>query len=152
MFELKKHLKELKAKCLQRLNIIKILSHRSWKLNYKTLVSVYNSLLGSVIDYSAFMYPVLSESARKSIQAIQNGAVRLIFHRSKTEHLSTETLCNLSNLITVETRMEALNARYFSKAISNRNPLVIEMIEDYWFNFGNEILSKKTLLCDQFEK
>ena len=48
--------------------------------------------------------------------------------------------------------MEALNARYFSKAISNRNPLVIEMIEDYWFNFGNEILNKKTLLCDQFEK
>ena len=148
----KKHLKKLKAKCLQRLDIIKILSHRSWKLNHKTLVSIYNSLIGSVIDYSAFMYPVLSESARKSIQAIQNGAVRLIFHRSKTEHLSTETLCNLSNLITVETRMEALNARYFSKAISNRNPLVIEMIEDYWFNFGNEILSKKTLLCDQFEK
>ena len=99
-----------------------------------------------MIDYSAFMYPVLSESSRKSIQAIQNGAVRLIFHRSKTEHLSTETLN------TVETRMEALNARYFSKAISNRNPLVIEMIEDYWFNFGNEILNKKTLLCDQFEK
>ena len=39
--------------------------------------------------------------------------------------------------------MEALKARYFSKAIANRNPLVIKMIEDYWFNFDNEVLNKK---------
>ena len=51
----------------------------------------------------------------------------------------------MSNLNTVETRMEALNAIYFSKAIANINSLVIEMIEDYWFNFRNEVLNKKNV-------
>ena len=32
----------LKKTCIQRLNIMKILSHKSWLLNEKTLIQIYN--------------------------------------------------------------------------------------------------------------
>jgi hypothetical protein len=46
----------LKKTCLQRLNIRKILSHKSWLLNEKTLIQIYNVLIRSIIDYSAIYH------------------------------------------------------------------------------------------------
>jgi hypothetical protein len=50
------HVKSIKAKCMSRLNIIKILSHRSWKLSKNTLVNIYRSLIGSLFDYIHFAH------------------------------------------------------------------------------------------------
>ena len=42
--------KNVRTKCISRLNLIKIIYHTSWKLSKKTLISVYRSLIGSVLD------------------------------------------------------------------------------------------------------
>ena len=60
----KKHVDNLRAKCIKRLNLLKILAHRSWQLNRATLISIYKSLIGSVLDYSSFMLPALSSSLK----------------------------------------------------------------------------------------
>jgi len=39
----------LKKTCLQRLNKMKILSHKSWLLNEKNLIQIYNVLIRSII-------------------------------------------------------------------------------------------------------
>ena len=44
--------KAIKEKVSNRINIIKILSHRSWFIDKKTLTNLYLSLVRSVIDYS----------------------------------------------------------------------------------------------------
>ena len=46
----KKNAEKIKEKCMNRLNIIKILSHKRWKLSKDTLTSLYCSLIGSVIE------------------------------------------------------------------------------------------------------
>lgn len=135
----------LKANCGRRMNIIKILSHKSWKLRKETLLSIYKSLIGSVLDYSAFMWSALSDRLKKSIQAIQNNAVRIIFHRPRDE--TTDSLCALSKLERVEMRMKAVNDSFFRSALKYSNPVIMELREAYDERWGNERLEVKTLLC-----
>jgi len=140
----------VKAKCNQRMNIIKILSHRSWKLKSSTLVSIYNSLVGSVLDYSAFMYPGLSDNLKKSIQAIQNKAMRLIFERNWSKigfNESTSSLCVISGLPPVGVRMKGLNTNYFRKAVSSNNDLIKKLQENYSRIYNTSKPNKRTLLC-----
>ena len=76
-----------------------------------TLVSIYNSLVVSVLDYSAFMYPGICDNLKKSIQSIQNNAMRLIFERTWSKvgfNESTTSLCLISGLTSVGIRMEGL--------------------------------------------
>ena len=144
---LKAQVKSLKAKCSQRLNIIKILSHKSWRLHRTTLVALYSSLIGTVIDYSAFLAVGLSRDLKKTLQAVQNNAVRKIFHLSLREHTSTERLCELSGLGLVETRMDELNARYFEKALTTENELIVGLADDYAEAGRRTNLDIKTPLC-----
>lgn len=137
--------KNTKAKCISRLNIIKILSHKSWKLDKSTLVSIYKALVGSVLDYTAFLSPRLTNTLTKSMQAIQNRATRSIFHKPRDE--STDELCKLSGLKRVEERMTALNRNYFTKAVVNRNVLITGLMRDYVDAFPATDEGIKTLLC-----
>ena len=57
----KHQIAHLKKTCIQRLNIIKIMSHTSWQLTKETLIQVYNVLIRSVMDYSAILMPVICE-------------------------------------------------------------------------------------------
>ena len=142
----KDHVKKLKSNCTQRLNIIKILSHKSWKLSTRTLISIYKALIGSVIDYSAFICPRLDEKTTKSIQAIQNRAMRSIFHRPYDEH--TEELCRLSGLPLVQQRMVALNIKYFKNAKIG-NPIILDLFRVYRREYpSGHRTGLKTLLCD----
>jgi hypothetical protein len=52
--------KYVQDKCLSRLNLIKILSHRTLKLGEKTLINSYRYLIGSVMDYNFFILPFVS--------------------------------------------------------------------------------------------
>ena len=148
---LKAQVKSLKEKCAQRLNIIKILSHKSWRLERTTLVAIYRSLIGTVIDYSSFLLPRLSAELEKSLQAVQNNAMRRIFHLSLREHTTTERLCELSGLCLVKERMADLNANYFGKAFATGNELIRGMLVDYEEVFGDSTLALKTPLCCQRE-
>ncbi len=136
----------MKSNCIQRLNIIKILSHKSWKLDTNTLVSIYKSLVGSVLDYSSFLCPRLSDSLMKSVQAVQNRAMRSIFHRPRDE--TTARLCELSGLGLVRERMSHLNDKYFRKAIHSENVLITDLLWDFTEVYTVSQTAVKTLLCD----
>lgn len=143
----RQHVSVLRAKCTQRLNILKILASRSWQLSRETLVSIYKSLVGSVLDYSAFMIPTLPADLLKTVQAVQNNAVRIIYHRSKLEHTPTGELCAMAGLDLVQDRMNELNSRYYSKAIQNNNVLIKGLMGDYCRDRRAPSQVKKTLLC-----
>ena len=125
----------MQQKCINRLNLIKILSHRTWKLIQKTLLSVYRSLVGSVLDYNFFILPFLSDTNIKKIQAIQNKAVRSIFKLrldpdTQQPH-NTAFLNTLSNLPSVSDRMLVLKNNYIAQAQANNNPLICPLIKNY---------------------
>ena len=145
--------KKIKDKCNDRLNILKIISHKSWALSKDTLVAIYKSLIGSVIDYSAFMSSQLSDNLRKSVQAIQNIAMRIIF--KQPFDASTDSLSALSGLPLVRDRMYELNRRYFEAARTVPNELIVDLMTSFK-NFKMSFKAKtktlkgidKTVLCD----
>jgi hypothetical protein len=72
------HITEIKIKCLKRLNLIKILSHKSWHLNFKTLKTIYQALVRSLMEYSAFVSVIISKTNLAYLQSIQNRAIKAI--------------------------------------------------------------------------
>ncbi|RMZ97436.1 RNA-directed DNA polymerase from mobile element jockey-like [Brachionus plicatilis] len=69
---------ELKERCNSRLNLIKILSYKNWRLHHRTLGNLYKSLIGSILDYNFPCLNSLSDTDIKKLQTIQNSAVRSI--------------------------------------------------------------------------
>ncbi|RNA01182.1 RNA-directed DNA polymerase from mobile element jockey-like, partial [Brachionus plicatilis] len=59
-----KQIKEVKTKCMNRLNIIKILSSKNLKLNHNKLASLYKALIGSILDYNFPCLNLFSESVK----------------------------------------------------------------------------------------
>ncbi len=118
----------IKEKCLKRLNITKILSHPKWKLSTKTLVSLYRSLIGSIIDYSFFTISEISISILDFLQSIQNQAIRLIFKQNYDA--STATLNSISNVKPINERFNFLLVLYITNARQS-NPLIIQLIDEY---------------------
>ena len=101
---------KIKGKCMSRLNIIKILSHKKWKLSKNTLESLYRSLIGSVIEYSFFTISEISINTLNYLQAIQNQAIKLI-HNLDTK-TSSYTLNTSNNLKPINERLNQLFERY----------------------------------------
>jgi len=59
------HIKLLREKCLNALNILKYLSHPRTGYNRKLLVQLYNSPIRSQLDYGAPIYPHSTKSSLK---------------------------------------------------------------------------------------
>jgi hypothetical protein len=53
----KNQLDYLKEACMKRINVLKVLSNKSWGLIKHTLTQVYNSLIRSLLEYSSIIYP-----------------------------------------------------------------------------------------------
>jgi len=139
------HTKDIKKRCINRLNIIKILSNKRWKLTTTTLKSIYLSLIRSEIDYSSLIMPFLSKSLAKTIQATQNTALRSIYKLNY--RTSTEEVTRISNIVTIKTRADTLNKNYIQNCIINRNPLILDLINEY--KSGGKNFKNKTFLCTQ---
>ena len=75
------HFENLQSRALKRLNLIKIFSHKSWKLCKWTLKSIYRSLVGSIFEYSFFCVANISAQTIFRAQSIQNRAIRCIYKR-----------------------------------------------------------------------
>ena len=100
---------EVREKCFKRLNIIKILSNKSWNLSRKVLLNVYKSLIRSVIDYSFSTINSMSEANLKRIQVIQNKAVRVIFKKYEATNEEIENLATKLGLMSISNRLCELN-------------------------------------------
>ena len=118
----------IRSKCSNRLNVIRIIAHKSWRLNTRALTNTYKALICSVLDYSALIAPCLSEQHMKSLQAIQNKALRIIYKKPYDSH--SDELCQLSGCQIVASRLAQL-AHAHEAAAHNTNPLVSSLIRDY---------------------
>lgn len=143
-------MKSIKDKCLKRINILKILSHSSWKLSKKTLINVYKLLIGSILDYNFFLTPTFSTNNLNHLQIIQNKSVRVIFKLPKYTRISN--LNQLSGLDLVQNRFQKLKELFIEKA-KLFNQLIIPLIREY-LNSRTSILrqdSGPTFLCSVFQ-
>jgi hypothetical protein len=72
----------LKRCCNERLNLIKVLGHKSWNLDINTKLQMYKALVRSLLDYSLFIFPVITNKNKRKLQFIQDSALRLIYKKN----------------------------------------------------------------------
>lgn len=145
-FTMKHQIKYLKETTSERLNIIKILSHKSWNLSTKTLVNIYKALIRSILDYSLFLYNILPKSTQIRLQSIQNSALRVIYKPAL--FTNSNILHKHANISPLEERAKSLNEKYIREAIVNNNELILDLIEDYNKNKTSLNSNRKKTLLD----
>ena len=136
----------IKVKCNARLNIIKILSHKSWNLTDKTQCNIYLSISRSIIDYSSIIFELLCETKKKSIRSIQYHALR--YAMRKPLKFSHSELLESSKVCSIDKRCKDLNEKYFENAFKYNNELVMETCKNYinWYP-DSRMPKQKTILC-----
>ena len=147
-FTFKNQIKYLRKSCINRLNIIKVLSQKSWQINSGSLIILYKSLIRSLVDYSLFLYPIISKTNQKKLQSIQNNALRIIF-RKKYDY-DAKILHELANIESIETRSNQLIRNYISNAFNNNNPLFRDLVNEYKINKPLATNSRIKTILDGF--
>ena len=73
----------MKQACRQRLNIVKVISHKSWHLSKKSKKAIYYALVRSLMEYASFIFATLSQEYKNAINSIQYDALRIIYKRDR---------------------------------------------------------------------
>ncbi len=136
-----KHVDLICAKANSRINIIRILAHKSWKLKKSTLVNVYKTVLRSVIEYSSLINPVIKNKLHQRLQLIQNNALRIILNKSR--ETSIKSLHQMAKLDMVKDRLSKLCKSYIEKCIINDNPVFQIVLRNIWDMQMEEFWSMK---------
>ena len=131
---------------MKRLNIIKILSNRKWKLNPEILLGIHKSLIASLFVYTGFLGTIIAKTNLNIIQRIQNEALRRIYQLPKETKI--EDLHRIANIKTISERLHELGKSYIESAIENQNPLIRKLIAEYQSFKGGRNLKRKTILCN----
>ena len=124
----KSHTDGLRQRAMKRLNIIKIFSHKSWKLSHVTLKCIYSALIGSIFTYSFFSVARIASSNLERLQRVQNRALRCIYRLDWCS--SVAMIHDLSNFPLVRDRLIDLGKRHLAKAVIN-NPYVCLLLSEY---------------------
>lgn len=146
------HIANIQKQAENRLNILKIISHKSWKLKTETLFNIYKTLISSLFNYSSFCANLISHKWLKKLQIIQNSAVRIIFklpYDTPTSELIS--IAEAFKIPMVKERLFNLNKNYLSKNLESSNPLINKLVDEYKKIFlkGKNIL-KPTPLCASY--
>ncbi|RNA18697.1 RNA-directed DNA polymerase from mobile element jockey-like [Brachionus plicatilis] len=139
---------EIKERCNNRLNIIKILSNKKWSLNQNTLRNLYKSLVGPILDYSFPCLNSFSENNIKKLQAIQNTAVRSILKLKydTPSNIVHHEAFNKLKLLTVSNRLFELSDRYVGTGLRHSIPLVERLVKEYKEGFESTYIENPTPL------
>lgn len=87
------HLQYLRTKCTKAMNLLKVVSHRDWGGDSKTLLKLYRTLIRSKLDYGSIVYGSARKSYLQMLDPIQTSALRLClgaFRTSPVESLQVE--------------------------------------------------------------
>ena len=137
----------LQDSCVNRLNFLKIVSKRSYGLSLKTLNQLYVTLIRSILEYSAILYPVVSNTSFKRLNIIQNKSIKIINRKS--------IYCSSNELITeieaLNERFDHLNKKYLINSIKRENELICELWNDFKGIISNRQQNQKTILCSYKE-
>jgi hypothetical protein len=141
----KNQIKYLKEACLKRINVLKVLSNRSWGISTETLMQIYNTLIRSLMEYSSIIYPLFSISNLELLERIQFKCLKIINRKSK--YASNIEVKNLDGFVSIEDRFDELNLRYIRNSLSNNNELIIDLLSEFKRYSSSRILNKQTLFC-----
>lgn len=71
------HIKQVKAKALKALNILKKLSHTTWGADRETMLKLYKTTVLPILEYGSQIYSSASQSVLKSLDPVHHLGLRL---------------------------------------------------------------------------
>ncbi|GBM30988.1 RNA-directed DNA polymerase from mobile element jockey [Araneus ventricosus] len=107
----KPHVNYLRRKCIQSLNIIKMLSGTSYGAKTSTLLKVYKALIRSKLDYGCVVYGSASKSVLKAHDIVHHQGPRLSLGAFRTSPI--QSIYVLSNEPSLELTRERLTLNTF---------------------------------------
>jgi ribonuclease HI len=113
------HLKHLRSKCKNSLNLLNIVSHRDWGGDTEVLLRLYKHLVRAKLDYGSVVYGSARNSYLSMLDPIQNQSLRLClgaFRTSPVESLQVE-----ANEAPLSIRRNKLAVQYITRIKSNPN-------------------------------
>jgi hypothetical protein len=111
----KPHFQEVRKKCASKINLIKTLSSKYYNINTLHLLTIYKSLVLSLLQYSMLPFIVASKETQNTIQLIQNFALKKILRlRPSASTKSIHTLCRVE---LIADRIKRLASRFLSKSV-----------------------------------
>jgi len=113
------HIKILKAKCLNTLNILKYLSHPHTGCSRKLLLQLYNSLIQLQLDYSMPIYSHINKSSLKLLDTVQSSGLRLALGDLRTS--PTVSLCVEAGVLPLSYHSLILTANFLTSTAQYPN-------------------------------
>lgn len=108
------HINDLVEKCKQDMNVLRLVSGTSFGADKKTLVNLYKALILSKIDYGCQAYNSALPSCLKSLDLIQNQAMRIATRAVRSTPINAlEVECGLKPL---SLRREELILKYWARS------------------------------------
>ncbi|XP_046684647.1 uncharacterized protein LOC124370407 [Homalodisca vitripennis] len=124
------HLKTLKAKCLQRLNMLRVLTGTKWGADRTCMLRFYKAFVRSCLDYGSQVYSSARPNALGMLDSIHHSAIRLAtgaFRSSPTPSLLAEASEPMLDM-----RRKQLAINYFhSLKAKPENPAYEHVFENY---------------------
>ena len=123
------HIKYISERCNKRLNLLRALSGTDWGASKKTLLTLYRSLIRSIIDYGSEAYDSTSQTQKQIIDQIQSKALRICCGAMiYTPVAALQVECGEMPL---QLRRQELQLRYAMKlGNDNENPTASIMHDD----------------------
>ena len=112
------HIQDLIRKCTSRVNALRALSGTTWGQQKETLLVVFKQGFRSLMAYaSAAWAPTISPTLMKSLQTVQNGALKIITGATSTtpiKHLHAET-----RVLTIKQHLDMKGTQFIANALHN---------------------------------
>ena len=80
----KKHIEEIDKKCRRVLNVMRAIAGKEWGAERDSMITIYQALIRSTVDYGYMIYGSASESLLKKLDRIQYRAIRICLGAVKT--------------------------------------------------------------------
>ena len=123
------HINMVKSKASKKMNFLKVINFKKNKINLKTKVDIYQSMIRSNIDYAAPLLTKINISSAKTLESIQYHSMRIILNERLGS--SNKRMRDKLGLETIKTRILNLKASYLSSAIQNNNKLIIKLQNEF---------------------
>ena len=143
------HIKYIEEKCKKRFNLMRAVAGNTWGANKKSLLTIYRSLIRSIIDYGSIAYNSASDSAKHRLDVIQHKALRLAcgaFCSTAAAALQVET-----GELPLDLRRSQHEIKYSVKVKATEGHPAKSITELHWttlsrkFKFSNLPIYSKTL-------
>ena len=122
------HIKYLKKKCQNALNLLKVVAHTDWGGDRLVLLRIYDSLVRSKLDYGCIVYGSARKSYIQMLDPVQNQGLRLCLGAFRTSPATS--LCVEADEQPLALRREKLALQYAVKIASTpENPVYNSIFE-----------------------